>query len=197
MRNVFGRLFCVAGVALLGVAAPVAAQQAPAAPRGPEPALRVAPDGDRGEQAGGRGVEADRRVLRYGEWLRIPCTITSGVDGEFGAVRSVAAEILVGKTELSYTYTQPVPRRAPLRHVPRHARGAPQSRPPRRKSSTRSLRQLHARRRCRTRAEPGAAKTTFTQALANMEGGRRRRRHPASRAGARNPGELAKNLGRW
>jgi len=31
-----------------------------------------------------------------------------GKDGEFGAVRSVAGEILVGKTELSYTYTQPV-----------------------------------------------------------------------------------------
>src|SRR6516164_2352486 len=43
-----------------------------------------------------------------GEWLRIPCTITSGKDGEFGAVRSVAGEVLVGKTELSYTYTQPV-----------------------------------------------------------------------------------------
>ena len=43
-----------------------------------------------------------------GEWLRIPCTITSGRDGEFGAVRSVASEVLVGKTELSYTYTQPV-----------------------------------------------------------------------------------------
>lgn len=43
-----------------------------------------------------------------GEWLRIPCTITAGVDGEFGAIRSVANEILVGKTELSYIYTQPV-----------------------------------------------------------------------------------------
>jgi len=45
-----------------------------------------------------------------GEWLQIPagCTILSGKDGEFGAVRSVANEILVGKTELSYTYTQPV-----------------------------------------------------------------------------------------
>jgi hypothetical protein len=43
-----------------------------------------------------------------GEWLRIPCTITAGKDGEFGAVRSVASEILVGKTDLSYTYTQPV-----------------------------------------------------------------------------------------
>jgi hypothetical protein len=43
-----------------------------------------------------------------GEWLRIPCTITAGKDGEFGAVRSVASEVLVGKTDLSYTYTQPV-----------------------------------------------------------------------------------------
>src|SRR6185503_1918009 len=52
-----------------------------------------------------------KRVGKYcdiGEWLQIPCTITSGKDGEFGAVRSVANEILVGKTELSYTYTQPV-----------------------------------------------------------------------------------------
>jgi hypothetical protein len=43
-----------------------------------------------------------------GEWLQIPCTITSGKDGEFGAVRSVANEVLVGRTELSYTYTQTV-----------------------------------------------------------------------------------------
>ena len=43
-----------------------------------------------------------------GEWLRVACTITSGKDGEVGAVRSVAGEVLVGKTELSYTYTQTV-----------------------------------------------------------------------------------------
>jgi len=52
-----------------------------------------------------------KRVGKYcdiGEWFQIPCTITQGKDGEFGAVRSVANEILVGKTELSYTYTQPV-----------------------------------------------------------------------------------------
>lgn len=52
-----------------------------------------------------------KRVGKFcdiGEWLRIPCTITSGKDGEFGAVRSVAGEVLVGKTELSYTYTQTV-----------------------------------------------------------------------------------------
>jgi len=52
-----------------------------------------------------------KRIGKYcdiGEWLRIPagCTITSGKDGEIGAVRSVAGEVLVGKTDLSYTYTQ-------------------------------------------------------------------------------------------
>ena len=56
-------------------------------------------------------AEVWKRVGKYcdiGEWLQIPCTITSGKDGEFGAVRSVGTEVLVGKTELSYTYTQPV-----------------------------------------------------------------------------------------
>ena len=56
-------------------------------------------------------AEVWKRVGKFcdiGEWLRIPCTIMSGKDGEFGAVRSVGNEILVGKTELSYTYTQPV-----------------------------------------------------------------------------------------
>ncbi len=41
-----------------------------------------------------------------GEWFGFPCTITSGTGDEFGSVRSVANEVLVGKTELSYTYTQ-------------------------------------------------------------------------------------------
>jgi len=52
-----------------------------------------------------------KRVGKYcdiGEWFQIPCTITQGKDGEVGAVRSVVNEVLVGKTELSYTYTQPV-----------------------------------------------------------------------------------------
>jgi hypothetical protein len=56
-------------------------------------------------------AEVWKRVGKFcdiGEWFQIPCTIVSGKDGEFGAVRSVEGEILVGKTELSYTYTQPV-----------------------------------------------------------------------------------------
>src|SRR3989442_3745955 len=55
--------------------------------------------------------EVWKRIGKYcaiEEWLQIPagCTITSGKDGEFGAVRTVGGEVLVGKTELSYTYTQ-------------------------------------------------------------------------------------------
>ena len=56
-------------------------------------------------------AEVWKRIGKFcdiGEWLRIPCTITSGKDGEFGAVRSVANEVLVGKAIKAYTYTQPV-----------------------------------------------------------------------------------------
>jgi hypothetical protein len=45
------------------------------------------------------------------QWLNLDCNITQG-DGQIGTVRSLAGgkvlEILVGKTELSYGYTQPV-----------------------------------------------------------------------------------------
>jgi Polyketide cyclase / dehydrase and lipid transport len=42
------------------------------------------------------------------EWLQIAagCKMLSGIEGEVGSVRSVANEVLVGKTEFSYTYTQ-------------------------------------------------------------------------------------------
>jgi hypothetical protein len=58
-------------------------------------------------------AEVWKRVGKYcdiAEWLQLAagCTILQGKDGEFGAVRSVVNEVLVGKTELSYTYTQPV-----------------------------------------------------------------------------------------
>jgi Polyketide cyclase / dehydrase and lipid transport len=56
-------------------------------------------------------AEVWKRVGKYcdiGEWLQFACTIISGKDGEIGAVRSIGNEVLVGMTELSYTYTQPV-----------------------------------------------------------------------------------------
>jgi hypothetical protein len=57
-------------------------------------------------------AEVWKRVGKYcdiGEWFQMPsCTILSGTDGEIGVVRSIGNEVMVGKTDLSYTYTQPV-----------------------------------------------------------------------------------------
>ena len=58
-------------------------------------------------------AEVWKRIGNYcdiGEWFQIAagCKILSGKDNEVGAVRSVANEVLVGKTQYSYTYTQPV-----------------------------------------------------------------------------------------
>ena len=56
-------------------------------------------------------AEVWKRVGKFcdiGEWMRFPCTITSGKDGEVGTVRNIGREVLVGKTDLSYTYAQPV-----------------------------------------------------------------------------------------
>src|SRR5262245_39045712 len=57
-------------------------------------------------------AEVWKRVGKYcdiAEWLQIgACKIIGGKDGEIGAVRSVASEVLVGKSDLSYTYTQTV-----------------------------------------------------------------------------------------
>jgi hypothetical protein len=98
------------GAALIVCAARAAAAQAPAPPplQTPNPTYVSIPmEIDVNRSA----ADVWKRVGKYcdiGEWLRINCTIISGKDGEFGAVRSVAGEILVGKTELSYTYTQAV-----------------------------------------------------------------------------------------
>lgn len=55
-----------------------------------------------------------QRIGKYcdiGEWLRAPCRITAGNDWALGSVRVVRdsyVEMLVAKTDLSYTYAQPV-----------------------------------------------------------------------------------------
>ena len=114
MRNRFLGVFCVAAAVIAAGAA--AGAQAPAA-GAPAPAQSVAVANPTYtsivlEIAVNRpAAEVWKRVGKYcdiGEWMRIPCTITAGKDGEVGAVRSVVNEVLVGKTELSYTYTQPV-----------------------------------------------------------------------------------------
>lgn len=45
-----------------------------------------------------------------GKWLNTTCEITSGTDGELGAVRKIAGrveEVIVARTPLSYTYADP------------------------------------------------------------------------------------------
>jgi hypothetical protein len=59
-------------------------------------------------------AEVWQRVGKFcdiGEWMRFACMISAGKDGELGAVRSLGpnlVEILVAKTDLSYSYAQPV-----------------------------------------------------------------------------------------
>ena len=111
----FGSVIAVAIAGMpLSAAAQTAAPAAQAAPAAPVSVVSAKPTyiAIPLEIAVNRpAADVWKRVGKFcdiGEWLRIPCTITSGKDGEFGAVRSVANEVLVGKTELSYTYTQPV-----------------------------------------------------------------------------------------
>ena len=118
MRNQFGKIAaaCALAIACLargaGAQAPApAAQAAPAAPVSSAVATPTYISIPLEIAVNRPAADVWKRVGKFcdiGEWLRIACTITSGKDGEFGAVRSVAGEVLVGKTELSYTYTQPV-----------------------------------------------------------------------------------------
>jgi hypothetical protein len=109
MRDHIWKAAAIAAVAMIGLTS-AAAAQAPAPPplQVPNPTYVSLP---MEIEVNRPAAEVWKRVGKYcdiGEWLRINCTITSGKDGEFGAVRSVAGEILVGRTELSYTYTQAV-----------------------------------------------------------------------------------------
>jgi hypothetical protein len=128
MRNQFSGTLTVCALAALCVAFVASAQAPP--PGGPAPGAPVAGAPGAGAAVASSAVanptyvtipmeitvdrpaaEVWKRIGKYcdiGEWLRVPCTITSGKDGEVGTVRSIGGEILVGKTELSYTYTQPV-----------------------------------------------------------------------------------------
>ena len=51
------------------------------------------------------------RVGKYcdiGEWAFQSCDLISGKEGEIGAVRTIGHSVIVGQTEYSYTYTQPL-----------------------------------------------------------------------------------------
>lgn len=106
---VVGALVCWGGGAFAQAPAPgpPAAPGAQAAPATPPHYVTIPLEIDVNRPA----AEVWKRVGKYcdiGEWMQFTCTITSGKDGEVGAVRSIGNEVLVGKTELSYTYTQPV-----------------------------------------------------------------------------------------
>jgi hypothetical protein len=98
-----GALALVAGPALAQTPAPPAPVYVVASPTYTSIVLETAVNRP--------AAEVWKRVGKFcdiGEWLRIPCTITAGKDGEVGAIRTVGAEVLVGRTDLSYTYTQAV-----------------------------------------------------------------------------------------
>lgn len=118
------RIGIVAAAALVAVAAITVRAQSPAPP--PQTGTTTNPPADEHVVANPNYValhleisvnrpaaEVWKRVGNYcdiGEWFQVAagCKILSGTDNEVGAVRSIANEVLVGKTELSYTYTQPV-----------------------------------------------------------------------------------------
>src|SRR5579862_1577619 len=113
MRNPFEKIAkgCVLALALIGSAA-YAQAPTPAAPKGSVVVASPTYTSIAMEITVNRpAADVWKRIGNYcdiAEWLQIPagCTITSGKDGELGAVRTVAGEVLVGKTELSYTYAQ-------------------------------------------------------------------------------------------
>ena len=114
MHKAFGRAVAGCALSVIFLARVAGAQAPPAPPTGnivvASPTYTSLPlQIDVNKPA----AEVWKRVGKFcdiGEWLQIAagCQITAGKDGEFGAVRSVAGEVLVGKTDLSYTYTQTV-----------------------------------------------------------------------------------------
>ena len=107
------RTGAVAAFALTVLAAPVLAQPAPPPPLAvPHPTyVSIVLE----QEVARPAAEVWRRVGGFCDmkvWFPgARCEITSGQDGDLGAVRTLngsTLEILVGRTELSYTYTQPV-----------------------------------------------------------------------------------------
>jgi hypothetical protein len=112
LRSQLRHLAAVAGFSVVSFSAAFAQAPAPAPLQTPNPHYVSIPL----EITINRpAAEVWKRVGKYcdiQEWLQVDCTITSGKDGEFGAVRALrngaVIEILVAKTPMSYTYTQPV-----------------------------------------------------------------------------------------
>src|SRR5260370_10909622 len=113
MRSQLGKIAIGCGFAVAGMPSAAYPQApAPAAPNGSVAVASPTYTSIAMEITVNRSAaEVWKRIGKYcdiSEWLQIPagCKITSGTDGEFGAVRTVGAEVLVGRTELSYTDAQ-------------------------------------------------------------------------------------------
>ncbi len=122
MQNQVSQIIAGAALAAMCVSTPVSAQT----PAAPAPAAATPPANANivvdnptyisiplELSVNKSAAEVWKRIGNYcdiSEWLQIPagCKILSGIDNQVGAIRSVANEVLVGKTEWSYTYTQPV-----------------------------------------------------------------------------------------
>ena len=112
MRNAFGTMATSSMFALAGICWATAAQAQASAPSSVVVASPTYTSIQMEITVNRPAEEVWKRVGKYcdvAEWLQVPagCKIVAGKDGEFGAVRSVGGgEVLVGKTELSYTYAQ-------------------------------------------------------------------------------------------
>ena len=106
-------IICVAGAVAAQTPAP-AAQAATGASGGPAVASPTYTSIPLEITVNRPVTEVWKRIGKFcdiGEWLRNTCAITSGTDGQLGAVRLLGGgviEMLVAKTDLSYTYAQPV-----------------------------------------------------------------------------------------
>jgi hypothetical protein len=119
MTRTFGTvLACIASLAVISAQTPATPAQAPAATPPPNNDLIVVEKPTYTsinlEVTVNKPVaEVWKRVGGYcaiGEWFQLPngCKMLAGTEGELGGVRSIGNEVMVGKTEYSYTYTQPV-----------------------------------------------------------------------------------------
>ena len=117
MRNELSCTSAICALIVAGLAATATAQQPPAPPANPnanivveKPTYVTIPM----EITVNKPVaDVWKRIGSYcgiAEWAQIGagCKMLSGTEGDVGAVRSVANEIMVAKTQYSYSYTQPV-----------------------------------------------------------------------------------------
>ena len=146
-------------------------------------------------------AEVWKRIGKYcdiAEWFQVACTITSGKDGEVGAVRSVANEVLVGKTELSVHLHAARPRGPTLQPLSRDARGAAAHGDDVEAAVHARLRQLDVGRRCGPREGQGIANGDIYACPAEHEDPGRGR-DPATPPAARRrtwPGRKVIRIGR-